>query len=609
MFKNYFKTAFRNLTRNKNYTIINICGLAIGIAVCMMIFIIIQFHSSFDDFHSNKDRIYRVLTEYHHADSKELFNGKGVPFPLPKTLKAAFPQIEKVASIYSDEGDQILILDNNGNTVKKFKEQKGVFFADASLFNIFNYPLLAGSYNSLKDPNNVLLSKETAEKYFGNWKTAIGKTLKIATAYSTDNLKVTGVLATIPANTDLQLKVVIAMGTGFTGSYFAKSTDYDGTTGGFGCYIVLPKNISAATFDKQLRAYSKKIKSPDNKDEQTIQPLKDIHYDTQTGDFSNQTISHKMIDILWLIAVFILLIACVNFINLSTAQAINRAKEVGVRKVLGSNKWQLQLQFIAETFLIVLASVVLALIITWIALPYIGNILALSLKISFANALSIALFLSAICVAVTLLAGFYPSIVLSRFNPITALKSKLAMKSNKGISLRRGLVVFQFIIAQILIIGTLIIVKQMSFFTNQPLGFNKDAIVNVPLPTDSISNTRLDYIKQQLKNINGVQAVSFNSNTPIEDNTDNWAMPFFNKSIKQVDFYSIIKTADNNYVPLYKLPLIAGRNIEPSDTFREFLVNEMFMHNLNINNPNDILGKEIRFGTHEGTGCWRVEKF
>jgi predicted permease len=589
MFKNYFKTAFRNLVRNRNYTIINISGLAIGIAVCMMIFIIIQFHSSFDDFHSKKDRIYRVITEYHHGDAQ--FNGKGVPFGLPQGMQAAFPQIEKLAPFFADYNDQIVVLNNKNETDKKFKEERGLYYTTPSFFKIFDFPLLAGSYESLKDPNNVILSKETAEKYFGNWNDALGKTIKIN---NTDVAKVTGVLASVPANTDFQIKLTVSYGTGYTKNLM-HSTDYDGTDGDFGCYVLLPQNVAASTFDEQLRAYSKKVKAPDNKDQQTIQPLEDIHFDAQTGDFSSKTISEKMINILWLIAAFILLIACVNFINLSTAQAVNRAKEVGVRKVLGSNKWQLQVQFLTETFLIVLSSIILALLLSWVAVPYVGNILALSLKINVANALPIALFLVITCVVVTSLAGFYPSLVLSAFNPANALKSKLTAKSTRGISLRKGLVVFQFIIAQTLIIGTLIIVKQMNFFANQPLGFDKDAIVNVPLPTDSISNTKLNYLKQQLQTINGIRAVSFNATTPIEDNHDSWAMPTFNNASKQVDFWSIVKIADNDYVPVYKLPLIAGRNIHPSDTMKEYLVNEMFMHNLHINNPNNILGKEIKF--------------
>jgi putative ABC transport system permease protein len=591
MIKNYFKTAFRNLTRNKNYTIINIAGLTVGIAVCIMIFIIIQFHSGFDTFHKNGKQIYRVLTEYHHADSKDIFYGQAVPFALPNSLKTSFPQIEQLAPVFADYNDQVIIEGGDNATTKKFKEDMGVFYTTPALFSIFDFPLLAGSYNTLKDPNNVLLSKEIAKKYFGEWKQAIGKTIKLN---NTDVLKVTGVLETIPANTDLQLKVVISYGTGFT-KRLMNSNDWDGTNGSFGCYIILPLHSSPAVFNNQLRAYSKKVKSAGNNDVQTIQSLSEVHFDAQVGNFSHKKISHNLINALWLIAAFILLIACVNFINLSTAQAVNRAKEVGVRKVLGSNKSQLKLQFLSETFLLVITSVILAAIIAWLALPYINNILELSLRINLANGASVILFLLIIAVVVTAFAGFYPSSVLSGFNPVNALKSKLAAKNTKGISLRRGLVVFQFIIAQSLIIGTLVIVKQMNFFTSQSLGFDKSAVVNIRVPNDSVANLKLDYLKTQLKNVNGIQNVSFNSNTPVEDNDDNWTMFNFNHSAKQTDFYSIIKTADNEYVPTYKLQLLAGRNIEASDTMKEFLVNEMLMKNLGITNPQDAINKEIKF--------------
>src|SRR5215469_1996836 len=163
MIKNYFKTALRSLTRNKNYTVINIAGLAMGIAVCTMIFIIIQFQTSFDNFHSKKDRIYRVLTESHHSDGAGVSYGKNVPFPMPTGLKTAFPQLEQVAPIYASHNDEIQVLDDNGTPVKNFKEQSGVFYTSPSFFNMFNFPLLVGSYESLKDPNNVLLTKDIAQ--------------------------------------------------------------------------------------------------------------------------------------------------------------------------------------------------------------------------------------------------------------------------------------------------------------------------------------------------------------------------------------------------------------------------------------------------------------
>ena len=603
MFQNYLKTALRSLARNRNYTIINCAGLAVGIAVCMLIFIIIQFQTSFDTFHEKKDRIYRVVTESHHADAGTVSYEKNVPFLMPEGLQTAFPELEQVAPVYASHNDELQIVDDNGGPVKNFKEQSGVFYTTPAFFSIFSFPLLAGSYTSLKDPNNVLLTKEIAETYFGNWKTAIGKTIKLTGYYNigaglfqfpATTLKVSGILASIPANTDFQFKLVVAFGTDFTGDKqhgFAQP-DWNGTAPDFGCYVLLPPNTSIDHFNRQLRAYSEKVLPPDNKNRQVLQPLSAIHYDGQAGNYSNKTISHELLNALWLIAAFILLIACVNFINLSTAQAVNRAKEVGVRKVLGSNKAQLQVQFLIETFLIVASAVLLAAGIAVLALPYLNRLLDLSLSFNLRSNPSIILFLLVVTVLVTVLAGFYPSIVLSGFNPVTALKSKLTVNSAKGISLRRGLVVFQFIVAQALIIGTFIIVQQMEYFMNQPLGFDKDAIVNVPYRPDSTGEKLTDYLKQQLQS-NGVQAVSFNSNSPIEDGNNMFTKLKFDNAIKDADFQAITKFADNDYVLTYKLQLVAGKNLQPSGWTREFLVNESLVKSLGFKKPEDILGKEI----------------
>ena len=603
MLKNYFKTAFRSLTRNRSYTVINIAGLAAGIAVFMMIFIIIEYQTSFDNFHPKKDRIYRILTESHHADMGSITYAKNVPFPMPANLKTAFPQLEQVAPVYASHNDELQVLDGNGTPVKNFKEPGGVFYTSPSFFNIFNFPLLAGSYQSLNDPNNVLLTKEIAQKYFGDWKAAMGKTITIKGYYSmgaglfqfpATALKVTGILENVPPNTDFQLKLVVAYGTDFTGDvkYGFQQPDWNLSAPDFGCYVVLPQNISVDNFKQQLSAFARKVQSADNKDSYIIEPLNAVHYDAEAGNYSNKTISHELINVLWMIAVFILLIACVNFINLSTAQAVNRAKEIGVRKVLGSNKSQLRIQFIVETFLIVTSSVILATLITIFTLPYVNQLLELSLSFNLQNNPSIILFLLAVTVLVTVLAGFYPSIVMSRFNPVNALKSKIAANSGKGISLRRGLVVFQFIIAQALIIGTLIIVQQMNFFMNRPLGFDTEAIVNVPFRPDSTGVKMTDYLKQQLLS-KGVKAVSFNSNTPVEDGNNMFSSFKFDHATKDEDFQAIVKFADNDYVPTYKLQLVAGRNLQPSGWTKEFLVNESFVKSLGLKKPEDILNKEI----------------
>lgn len=598
MFRNYFKIAVRNLVRNRSYSLINIAGLTTGIAVCMIIFVIIQFQTSFDNFHPQKDRIFRVLTEVHQADAATVSYGKEVPFPLPGVIQSALPGIEKVAPVWESHNDQLLIPGESGAAPKAFKEDRGIFFTTPSFFSIFSYPLLAGSAESLRDPNNVLLTRETAEKYFGDWRLAIGRTIKLEAggnifSHAIDLLKVTGILAPIPANTDFQLKMVVAFGTGITED-MAKNTDWaDRKNTGYGCYLLLPPNTGSDQFNQQLRSFARKFETAENKDSCLIQPLAEVHYDIQAGNYSGKTISRQLLRGLWLIAAFILLIACVNFINLSTAQAVNRAKEIGVRKVLGSRKTQLQSQFITETFLIVLLALALAALITVLALPAVGKLLELSLSVRALTTLPFALFLLGLLVVVTGLAGFYPSLILARFNPIHALKSKLTAASVKGISLRRGLVMFQFVVAQALIIGTLVIVRQMDFFTSQPLGFDQSAVVNVPFRVDSLRISRLDYLRNKLLSVNGVQEVSFSSNTPVEDADDMWSSLKFDHAQKESGFKAITKFADDQYLAAYKLQLVAGRNLQPSPYTREFLVNESLVRSLGIRNPEDMLNKEI----------------
>lgn len=570
--------------------------MAVGIAVCIMIFLIIQFHTSFDNFHSKKNRIFRVLTEYRHAEATN--TGRDVPFPLPEGVLTTFPQVEEVAPIWASHNDKLLIPDSNGTSQKAFKENKGVFFTGPSFFKMFDYPLLAGSYESLKDPNNVLLTREIADKYFGDWKKASGKTIILEAggsvfSHGSDVLKVSGILADIPANTDFQLKLVVAFGTGITG-YMLKNAGWnDRTNSDFGCFVLLPPGIQADNFNEQLKEFSSKRGSAANKEINIIQPLGEVHYDTQTGSYGNRTISRKLINVLWLIAGFILIIACVNFINLSTAQAVNRAKETGIRKVSGSSKSQLQVQFIIETSMVVICAVILGCIIAILTLPYISRLLEISLQAGILNIPGITLFLLILTFAVIILASFYPSVVLSRFNPVDALKNKITSTTANEISLRRGLVVFQFIIAQALIIGTLIIVNQMNKFMDQPLGFDKEAIINVPFRVDTAWFRKRDYLKQQLLSVSGVKVVSFSSNTPVEDADDIWSTLKFDHAIKEADFKAITKFADEEYLPAYKLELIAGRNLQPSGTTREFLVNESLIKSLGIINPDDILNKEI----------------
>jgi putative ABC transport system permease protein len=590
MFRNYLKTAFRNLWRNKNFTFINIAGLAVGIAVCLIIFLIIQFELSFDNFHSKKDRIYRILSEQHSEDGVR--KTAGVPFPLPMTMHNDFASM-KTSGVYNIGNDQILITDDKGQTQKKFKEETGVFFAEPSFFEIFDFPLLAGDYKSLKDPNTAVITKETAERYFGDWHLAIGKTFRRNGNVfdGQDNLfKITGVLAPVPKNTDFQLKIVASYA---SLKQFTTSTDWISVASNHGCYVLLPEGTTASTMSSQLTAFAKKYKTGDAaKNLQLIQSLSEVHYDSEIGNFLDRTISKRLINTLWLIATFILLIACVNFINLSTAQAINRSKEVAVRKVLGSNRAQLKFQFFSETTIITILAAILSIVLVWTSLPGLNSILKLPLDFQPLKDPLIILFLVGIAIIVVLLAGFYPAIVLSRFNPITALKSKVAAGKAKGVSLRRGLVVFQFMIAQALIIGTVIIVQQMNYFNTLPMGFDKNAIVTVSFPQDSVSKTKIPYLKNKLLAIDGIKAASFSFASPADDG--NWNSNFrFDHAEKETDWEANLKWADDDYLKTYNLPLVAGRNLLPSDTVREFLVSENLLSRLGITNPQQALNKEI----------------
>lgn len=589
MLRNYLKIAWRSLVRRKGHAIINIGGLAIGIAVCLLIFLIVQFELSFDNYHIEKDRIYRVLTEFRSETEPEPSTNSGVPFALPREIKTAIPQIDEVATIFAAYDIQIQVLDATGKPSKKFKEETGIFFTEPSLFNIFDFDWLVGAATSLKEPNNVVLDRNTAEKYFGDWKKAMGKSIKINNDIL---LKVTGVLEPTKVNSDLQFKIVVSYGTGFT-SELSISDDWDSINSNFGCYVLLPGNVSESTINAQLSLLANEKKSDDNQDSMVLQPLGEVHFDTKSGNFSDKSISPELINALWIIALFILFIACVNFINLSTAQAFNRAKEVGVRKVLGSNRTHLKMQFLTETFLIVMMAVILAVVLAFLSLTPIGSMLGLPLSFNTINMSQLILFLFLITIVVTVMAGFYPSIVLSSYKPVDALKSRVSKIGSGGISLRRSLVVFQFVIAQALIIGTLIIVRQMDFFMNQPVGFNKDAIINVSLPQDSIAFSQRDYLYNQILAINGVLNVSYSSNTPLDENRNQWSSFQYDRASDNTDFYSIVKATDSEFLDTYRIPLVAGRNISSSETATEFLVNETLLKKLGITNPEEALSKEI----------------
>ncbi len=588
MLKNYIKIAFRNFKRNKSYVLINTLGLTVGIAASMLLFLIIQFENSFDNFHPKKNNIYRVGTEFHNQDG--ISYSDAVSFAVAKSLRIDFPQIKEVASIYGN-GGQITIY-NNGTEPKKFNEDH-FYYAEPEFFGIFNFEWAQGSAKtSLRNPNNAVLTQSCAEKYFGSWKNALGKTFKFdnKTLYT-----ITGILKDIPANSDFPLGVVVPY-TALQNTFLKDGlNDWVSTYGSAYTFIVLPSGLSAQKFNEDLKIFAKKHKpTVYNKDGYVVQPLKEIHFDDRFGNYNDHTFSHSLITALSLIGIFLLVIACVNFINLATAQAVNRSKEVGVRKVLGSNRKQLAIQFLTETAIIVCIASVIAAIIAACVLPFLNKLLEVRVTMNFIENSSLTIFLFIAAIVVTLLSGIYPAVILSGFNPITALKSRITSEMIGGVSLRRALVVLQFAIAHILIIGMILVVSQMKFFRSASLGFDKAAIINVPLPNDSVNLTKLDYIRDRLFSNPDIQHVSFSYASPSSEN--NWSSDFkFDHSGKTTDFSANLKWADTSYFKTYGLRFIAGHAYSPCDTVREFVVNETLLKKLGIRHPQDAIGKQINF--------------
>ncbi len=322
--------------------------------------------------------------------------------------------------------------------------------------------------------------------------------------------------------------------------------------------------------------------------------MSEVHYydpHSHLNNFLGRTIAKSSLRILWMVAAFILVIACVNFINLATAQAVNRAREVGVRKVLGSGKWQLRGQFLLETCILVLVSISIAFVIASVTVPPVGKILEMPLSLGVLYGREMILFLIALVITVTFLAGFYPSVLLSGFNPIEALRSSLTLKSTKGISPRRGLVVFQFIIAQALIIATIIMIRQMNYFRNQSMGFDKEAIVDVTFPGDSASNSKMVFLRSSLQSIPGVIHASFNSQPPVTPD-NNWTDFKYDHALKYNEQYSIMKYVDPDYLKTFGLTLVAGRNFS-SDTAHEIMINERILRDLGVKSPEEVLNKQM----------------
>lgn len=593
MFKNYLTTAFRNLLREKTSTLINIAGLSLGVASSLILFLMIRHHLSYDTFHANRDRIYRVVTESDGNQGKDYT--PGVPPVFPEAFEQDFPEADEVTFTSYRAGSLVTIPQPNGEP-RKFEEEQGVTFAQPSFFKIFDRKILSGdAFKGLDEPNEAIISKGLALKYFGK-EDVVGAVVK----YENREYQIKAVMEDYRGDTDFPFSLMLSYIT------IKKEKDESGWGGIWSdeqCYFTLMPGHAISEIEGRISTFIKKYHEEEDRHHQTfaMQPLKEIHFDDRYGNYNYNTVSRQTLLALGIISIFLVVTACINFINLTTAEAIKRSKEVGIRKALGSNRGQLIGQFLGETTLVTFLSVVIAIGLAQLALGFLNPFLELSLTMNLLSDGNLWLFLSGLTVLVAVFSGLYPSLVVSAYNPALALKNLISNKNSSGYALRRGLVVVQFFISQFFIIGTIILINQMDYFRTKDLGFSKDAIISVPIPeqespVEGSGSSKMRTLRDEVARLRGVDMSSLSNTPPSSSSTSNTN---FTIEGNANDYGTQVKSIDSHYIDLYKLELVAGTNLQDLDTAQGFLVNERLAAMTGYTDPHDIIGKRIRMGRKE----------
>lgn len=592
---NQLKIAWRSIVRNKAFSIINIGGLAVSVAVSLIIFMIIRYELSYNKFFPKYNDIYQIVTVTQN-DAGEMYT-PGIPMPANEAFKLAMPDL-LFSPVVASNGAQVSLPDENGNIHPDKKFVSNVYFTEPKLFDIFELKWIVGSPELLNEPNVVVINKENAERYYGSWEKAINQTLFIDNKLQ---FTIKGIIEDIPLNSDLRWSIIGSYITYknhpevfyFQDIWGSNSSDYK-------IYAHIPMESEKEKIIAKVNEISKPHYQSNNNSEvryHILHDLKNLHYDSRFNVDSYTTSINTLI-MLGVIGIFIISLGCINFVNLSTAQAINRSKEIGIRKVLGSDKTIIFWQIIGETALIVLAGVIISLGLAALVLPHIESLIGITEKLPLFTIENIT-YLIALGIVLSFVAGSYPAIVIAGFKPVTALKGK-KVASGKT-SLRRALVVLQFIISQTLIIGTLIAILQMNLIKGTDLGYNKEAVFILNTPRDSTIVARHASFKQEIAKIPGVQNISFNSDPPSSLNNSATNTAFDRKPDE--NFYLFLKSADENYYSTFGLNFAAGRPYNESDSNRSVVVNETMVKMLGLNDPQDILGKEIKLG---GSRWFRV---
>lgn len=577
MLKNYFKIAFRNLIKNKVYSFINIGGLAVGMTAGFLLLLYIGYEMSYESFHSNKDRLYRVVADI--GTPSDTFETPVVDWNILSEITTEFPEIENNTRLYDTQFD-VRLGSNN------YHESK-VLGVDASFFQIFDYKLLQGNpIEVLKTPFSLVLSETTAKKYFGD-ENPLGKTLKIIDGNRIAT--VTGVMKDNPKNTQIKSDILISIST-YTEVLYPDLKESWANFENRG-FVLLNENVDPKLLETKIASYNERAHGAVMKEVELyltyfLEPIEDIYLYSERG--SGAHIGNVYIFLC--VALFILLIAAINFINLTTARSVERAKEVGIRKVIGAQKGQLSIQFLSESVVICMFAFLLAIAFTWIALPYFNTLAGKEIANSIWDNSIYPLSLFGIALLIALLAGFYPALVLSSFKPIQVLKGAFS-GSSKGVRLRKVLVISQFTLSIVMIVSTIIVYNQINYMSSQDLGFDMDQIMMVETDGSAKQKIMID----ELSNVSNILSISTAATVPGGGGDTSTALSKIvnqqgNEQTLTIERYVI----NEDYINQFNLKLLAGRNFSKdlaSDSLESMIINEKALGLLGYSNPENVIGK------------------
>jgi putative ABC transport system permease protein len=607
MLKNYFRVALRNLRRHKLFSIINMLGLAIGISASLVIFLVVQYEYSFDRFEKDGDRMYRVVSDF-TSNGGATGHTRGTPAPLAEAVRKEVAGIDQTVSFrYYDVG-KIAVPTQEKTKPAVFKSQDNVIFADERYFDLLAYHWLAGSPAALAKPGQVILSATRAKQYFPTTPYAdlLGRTIVYDDSIPT---QVAAIVQDLDkqGHTDFTFKEFISLATLLDNAGLRNNFHWDGlgANGHQQLYVRLDKGTAPAAVHAALqriadRQFGEAEKKNNFTVEYNLQPLHDLHFNSDYGNFTSDVASKPTLYGLMLIASFLLLLGSINFINLTTAQAVQRAKEIGIRKTMGGSRRQLIFQFLSETFLITTLAMILSLILTPLLLRLFADFIPTDLHFSLTLP-SLWVFLVLLVLAVSLLAGFYPALVLSSYNALLVLKNQAYAGTGKTRRawVRQSLTVAQFVIALFFVMGMLLVTKQIRFMKDEDLGFSNDAVLSFGTPNSDTSITHQRYVLAEIEKIPGVAMASLSSDLPSSGIW--WTNLFeYKDGKKDVKTGVELKSVDAGYLRLFHIPLLAGRELLPSDTPREVLINETYLHELGFKQPAEALGKMVDWNLDKG---------